>query len=269
MEKTVIYTTFYDRDESYANLIFEWLISLRTLGNYKGEVIIFDYGISDEVREKLEGFSLGAPTLIKLNFPPLGAGTISNWRNIDVIPHLEKYKGYKFAHFDSDIWFQRDISPLWDELEVVEGCMVGVENGRSCRYRGPKGGEKYNEEVHSKLNGFVFGGWIGGKYQSYLNKLNQMKNLWETTWSTDEWGTDQSMITNIADFSIDNFNGLKYGCSWYYCDIREDGIYDQFGELAFGIHIIAFNMVGVIDKENKFEKYRFKHIHSDLWKNHR
>ena len=29
-------------------------------------------------------------------------------------------------------------------------------------------------------------------------------------------GTDQCMITYLADFEKDNLNGIKYGCSWYF-----------------------------------------------------
>jgi len=264
--KTVVYTTFYAKNPSYESLIWEWLISLRTLGNYQGEVIIFDYGMSPELVDKLSNFSLGAPTIIPLT-PPSDLFTISNYRNLDVIPHLEKYKDHMFAHFDADIWFQRDINILWDELQTTEGCYLGVEKGRVCRYRGPlKDLPKY-DEVQNKLGGFVFGGWIGGKYTSYLNKLNQMKDLWENDWDIIEWGTDQSMITFLTDFEKDNLEGQKYGCSWYFCDVQEDGVYLN-NELIIGVHIIAFNNVGT-DNEGKFKDYRFKYRYPKLFSDYK
>ena len=45
MNNTIIYTTFYVKNPGYESLIWEWLISLRTLGKYKGKIIIFDYGM--------------------------------------------------------------------------------------------------------------------------------------------------------------------------------------------------------------------------------
>ena len=54
--KTLVYTTFYVKNPSYESLIWEWLISLRTLGNHKGEVIIFDYGMPQELINKLNNF---------------------------------------------------------------------------------------------------------------------------------------------------------------------------------------------------------------------
>ncbi len=276
MNKTIIYTTFNVKNPGYESLIWEWLISLKTLGKYKGKIIIFDYGMPEDLVTRLNSFKLGAPIIIPIE-DPADSGTISNWRNIDVIPHLKKYKNHMFAHFDADIWFQEDVNLLWEELEDTKGCYVGVEMGRSCRYRGPEDNivlEKYNNNQH-KLGGFVFGGWIGGKYNSYLNKLNQMKDLWDNDWGIREWGTDQCMITYLADFEKDNLNGIKYGCSWYFCDIREDGIYvdmskypnESHGKKVIGVHIIAFNTVGN-EKEDEFLKYRFKTRYPELWKKH-
>lgn len=264
MQKTVIYTTFYVKNPSYESLIWEWLISLRTLGNYQGEVIIFDYGMPQNLIDRLLNFQLGAPTIIKL--PTTSSFIISNRRNIDVIPHLEKYKGYKFAHFDADIWFQQDINILWDEIENTEGVYVAVEKSRSCGYRGPKEEENENKLIQRELKGFVFGGWIGGKFEPFLNKLKQMKNLWETTWQIETWGTDQSMVTHTVNMDIDNLKGLKYGCSWYFCDVREDAIYLD-NKKAIGIHIIAFGTVGS-EKEDEFSSYRFKNRYPELWKKH-
>lgn len=275
-DKTIIYTTFYVKNPSYESLIWEWLISLRTLGNYKGKVIIFDYGMPKKLVDKLNKFSLGAPTIIPIS-DPADSGTISNWRNIDVIPYLEEYEGYKFAHFDADIWFQNDVNKLWDELEEIEGCYVGVETGRSCRYRGPEEEDVENEymKVQQKLGGFVFGGWIGGKYEPFLNKLKKMDELWSNNWGIKEWGTDQCMITYLADFENDNFNGIKYGCSWYFCDVKENKIYINTknkiypfeNKEAIGVHIIAFNSVGN-ENEDKYLQYRFKTRYPELWQKH-
>ena len=276
-DKTVIYTTFYVKNPSYESLIWEWLISLRTLGNYKGEIVIFDYGMPQSLIDKLNNFSLGAPTIIKIQ-NPTDSGTISNWRNIDVIPYLEKYEDYMFAHFDADIWFQSDINILWEELENIEGCYVGVEKGRTCRYRGPNDDNILSEYdlTQAKAGGFIFGGWIGGKYKPYLNKLKQMKNLWDTTWGIKEWGTDQCMITYLTDFEKDNLDGLKYGCSWYFCKFKDNSIYVSIdrdpndinhNQKAIGVHIIAFNTVGNVN-EDEFQNYRFKNRYPELWKKH-
>ena len=271
--KTLVYTTFYVKNPSYESLIWEWLISLRTLGNHKGEVIIFDYGMPQELIDKLNNFELGAPTIIKL--PESENGLISNRRNIDVIPHLEKYKDYMFAHFDADIWFQRDISPLWEDCSNTQGVVVGKEVGRMCRYRGPANEEEHFQKQQDIFKGFIFGGFIAGKYEPYLNKLKYMKNLFETTWKpTIEWGTDQAMITHITDPKVDYVEGIIYGASVYFCEVEDkiickcnDHDYIHQGKEVIGIHVLAFNSVG-FEKEDQYLKYRFKTRYPELWQKH-
>lgn len=276
MDKTIIYTTFFVKNPSYEILIWEWLISLRTLGKYKGKIIIFDYGMTDDLIYRLNNFELGAPEIIRLR-PQLKAdgrtidnGLISNYRNIDVIPHLEKYKDYMFAHFDADIWFQRDISPLWEDCKNSIGVVHGVERGRVCRYRGPKNELAYNDTKQRTLGGFIFGGFIAGRYEPYLNKLNEMKLLYETTWKpTIEWGTDQSMITHIANLKNDNLDGIRYGASVYFCEFENkriilDKIEDKYRyEECIGIHVLSFSNVGS-ENEINIDKYRFKTRYPEL-----
>ena len=274
---TLIYTTFYAKNKNYESLIWEWIISLRTLGNYQGEVLIFDYGMSDELISDLKSFKLGAPKIIKIENPS-ESSNISNWRNIDVIPYLEEYKNYMIAHFDADIWFQTDISILWEELSTIDGCYFGVEKGRTCRYRGPEDNEiiKQYDDTQKKLGGFVFGGWMGGKQLPFINKLKKMKELWSNNWSTTEWGTDQCMITYLVDLDNDNIDGIKYGCSHYFCQesvsklvVNIPGFdYEYQNNLAIGVHIIAFNSVGT-DKENNYINFRFKNRYKELWQKHR
>jgi hypothetical protein len=272
-KKTVIYTTFYVKNPSYESLIWEWLISLRTLGNYKGEVIIFDYGMPKNLVKKLLNFQLGAPTIIKL--PTTSFDIISNRRNIDVIPHLEKYKGYSFAHFDADIWFQRDVSPLWEDCNNTKGVVLGKEVGRTCRYRGPIEELNHYEKQQQEIKGFIFGGFIAGKYEYFLNKLKHMKSLFEGTWKPMiEWGSDQAMITHIADLENDNLEGIIYGSSIYFCDLQDkilcnsnDKDYIHQNKEVIGIHVLAYGSIGN-EKEDQFLEYRFKHRYPELWKKH-
>lgn len=272
--KTLIYTTFYVKNPSYETLIWEWLISLRTLGKYKGEVVIFDYGMPQRLIDELENFKLGAPKIIKL--PPTDNHLISNRRNIDVIPHLESYKDYSIAHFDADIWFQNNISPLWDDCLKAKGVVVGKEISRACRYRGPKEEEEHFKNQHKIFGGFIFGGFIAGRYKEYLAKLNEMKTLFDTTWKPMiEWGSDQAMITHITDPDIDYVDGILYGASTYYLDVQDKLIfkcnnpdYIHQGKEAIGIHVLAFANVGN-DQEDKLANYRFKHRYPNLWKKHR
>ena len=273
MRKTLIYTTFYAKNKSYESLIWEWLISLRTLENYKGEVVIFDYGMSEKLIKKLLEFELGPPKIVKLK--KANFFYISNRRNIDVIPHLEQYPDYLIAHFDADIWFQKDVSPLWDDCEQTKGVVVGKEVGRACRFRGPEEDQAEYNQKQTDLRGFIFGGFIAGKQKAYLAKLNQMKSLFEGSWKPYiEWGMDQTMITHIIDPVVDNLEGIIYGLGTYFCEIQDtikckcgDLDYIHQGKDAIGIHVLAFASIGN-ENEDLHKDYRFKNRYPELWKKH-
>jgi len=275
--KTLIYTAcFIQSYESYESLIWEWLISLRTLGNYKGEVVIFDYGMPDILVEELKNFKLGPPTIIKL--PERNAHSTTNYRNIDVIPHLEKYKDYSFSMFDFDIWFQRDVNKMFDELED-EGCYHGVEPGRTCRYRGPDNSKTRAEyeKQYDLLNGFIYGGWYAGKYKPYLEKLRKMKHCFENGWKVEEWGADQSVVTYLADVEKDKLEGLIYGCSRYFCEEKDEmlkcvTLYNDKheNEDVIGVHLGASSSVTRgLEYENSWGHIRFKYRYPELWKQYR
>ena len=113
--KTLVFTTFFDNHNraGYSELLFEWLISLRTNANYKGEILIISYGMREETISKLNllretdiGYDI---RVVDIDNPEIRGGMfLSNWRNIDSIPILEEYEGYHIVHTGADVWFQSD-----------------------------------------------------------------------------------------------------------------------------------------------------------------
>jgi len=264
---TLIYTTLFTGDQKYIELFYDWYFSIRTLGKYDGEILIGDYGIDEEIINNFK--NVDNIKFIKL--PERKKESISNYRNIDMIPILEKYNNnYKFVHFDIDIWFQDEINTIFEELENIDGCYFGLEQNRTCRWRGPNNNTLYNTylEKQSKLNGFIFGGWIAGKKTSYINKLRMMKKTFESDgWDYDEWGTDQCMITHLFDSEKDNSTGDKWGKSYYYCELIDNKfrITNEFtdryniSDKVHGIHLVLYS------EQNINKKNRFRDIHKKLF----
>jgi len=259
--KQLIYTTFAPRNSEYEELIWEWLISLRYLAKYEGEIVVFNYGMPQRLITQLQEF--GAKVI---DLPKRDPYNISNYRNIDVIPHLEKYNRYTIAHYDADIWFQQSLDPMFKKANETNGVFFATEYGRSCRYRGPVEDEKRNEQTQRLLEGHVFGGWQAGKQIPYINKLKYMKMCFETTWDITEWGTDQSMLNSIYNFDTDNATGLDYACTYYFCEIKDGIVYRQDNPVT-AIHLTGFGKMGN-DGQNEIERFRFKNLHQELWKCH-
>lgn len=269
--KTLIYTACFIKDNpKYETLLWEWLISLRTLGNYRGEIVIFDYGMPKELIEKLKSFPLDPPRIILL--PERNGQHTTNYRNTDVIPYLEEYKDYSFSMFDFDIWLQKDINEMFGNLEHIEGCYHGIEPGRTCRYRGPDDFEVISEydEIQNQLGGFVYGGWYAGRYHPYLDKMRRMKESFDKGWRIHEWGTDQSLITYLIDPTKDNLDGLIYGCTKYFCKEENELLkcvtghdYKYENEDVVGVH---FNASSGLRQEDKYLNFRFKNRYPEIWK---
>lgn len=231
----LIYTTFRPKDEQYQELIWEWLASLRTLGAYSGEVLVFDYGMPQRMVDALRERNVRVEKL-----PERDCHQISNYRNIDTIDILDEYKNYRIAHYDADIWFQSPVFRMF--LDIPDhGMFFGVERGRSCRFRGAPECQQKHEDNQRFLGGFVFGGWMAGLHLQYMLFLRTMKDEFlSTRWNVEEWGSDQSLVNFLACPNSDKFDGLGYAASHYFLTDTNNALLLD-GILATAVHLTAFN----------------------------
>ena len=266
MNKNLIYTTFKPQSgrDDYNTFIYEFLVSLRTLGKYDGEVLIFDYSGGGLLKEIGTSTKYGYLSIISLD--PTSNHCISNRRNVDTIPFLNQYKDHNIAHFDADIWFQRDVNPMFEKIENTEGMYLAVEPNRSCNFReGPEELIDLYKKNASKLGGFVFGGWYSGKHKSFLNFLDRIKSYYdEKKWDINLHGTDQSIFQVLVDWDKDNLNGLEWCASHYLCEFS-DGQWLLDGKPVGGLHLVGFGGSRKDSIENLTPEYRFKTLHKDIF----
>jgi hypothetical protein len=212
-EKVLILTIASQRCEK---LFIEWLVSLRTLGNYHGEVLVLDYGIGH--RERGLATKLGAK-LYRCKMPIIER-TIVDYRFVDMLPIIEQhYQQYKIAHFDADIWFTSEIGELFNELNEVPGCLYSIE----CRTILPNGGRGPQDSQTLKRNiakvdqvirhckGHINGGFVAARYQSFVDKLTAMRTAFANGW--DIYRVNQYLMNVLFDFDRDRANGNRWNCS--------------------------------------------------------
>ncbi len=212
-EKKLIFTIASQHCEK---LFIEWLVSLRTLGNYHGEVMALDYGISN--RAKMLATELGAQ-LYRCKMPTIER-SIVDYRFVDMLPIIEQhYRQYKLAHFDADIWFTSEIGELFNELDDVPGCLYAIE----CRsklphgFRGPQDSETLKRNVArvdrlvKYCKGHLNGGFVAGRYQSFVDKLIAMRTAFDNGWVIQR--SNQYLINVLFDFDRDRANGNRWNCS--------------------------------------------------------
>lgn len=139
--------------------LFDWIVSLRKVAYYSGEILILNYGANvnllqqiinkyntriininlDTKHEEFKSDILNNLSLIKMNENlklrtlfdkdtvseyTLKNDMVVNYRYMDIIDILKNnYKGYLTAHFDVDMWFQDSIDILFCKLNTISGCM--------------------------------------------------------------------------------------------------------------------------------------------------
>jgi len=212
-EKTLIFTVASKRCEDF---FIEWLVSLRTLGNYHGEVMALDYGIDD--RTRMLAAKLGAQ-LYRCRMPQ-EERTIVDYRFMDMLPILEQhYRQYKMAHFDADIWWTSEVRELFQEVDEVPGCLYAIE----CRpslgngSRGPQDSQALErnaakvDQVVKHCKGHINGGFVAGRYQPFVDKLMAMRTAFANGWGIGR--ANQYMMNVLFDLDCDRANGNRWNCS--------------------------------------------------------
>ena len=279
-EKTLIFTTASNHCEQ---LFIEWLVSLRTLGNYHGEVMVLDYGISN--RSKMLATRLGVQ-LYHCKRVPNPEFLIVNYRFVDMLPIIEQqYRQYKLAHFDADIWFTSEINELFNEVNDVPGCLYSIE----CRSklpnsgRGPQDSEtlKRNEakvdEVVRHCKGHINGGFVAARFQPFVDKLTAMRTAFATNgWDINRRGVNQYMLNVLFDFDRDRANGNRWNCSIseafkkygeFYHIKNSDMLYQKSGRWIINkIHVekvIGLHLVGP-KKTELFRKFHPELFHRTI-----
>jgi len=214
-EKTLILTSISKNSEQQ---FIEWLVSLRTLGNYHGKVMALDYGIGN--RTKMLATKFGAK-LYHCKKPTIEK-TIVNYRFVDMLPIIEQhYRQHKIAHFDADIWFTGEINELFNEVDDVLGCLYAVECRRYLMFGGgPQDSQtlKRNvakvDQVIRRCKGHINGGFVAARYQPFIDKLSAMRTTFATNgWDLNAWGVNQFMLNVLFDFDRDRANGNRWNCS--------------------------------------------------------
>ncbi len=282
-EKTLVFTSV---GLGYDQLCLDWLVSLRTLGRYEGEVLILDYGIRDETRVVAQ--TLGAQLYrCECAGPKLA---IVNRRFVDVLPVLEqRYPQYKIAHFDADIWFTEDVNRLFQELDEIPGCLYSVETRGHLENagHGPQDKETLDANITKvrkvivSCKGHINGGFMAGRYESMIGKLAQMRAAYEHGWQVSEFGVDQYLTNVLFDFARDSARGYRWNCAIHEATQKDDGFYHRklTGMLLQDGHwkcierireekVVGLHLCGRGEKTETFRKYNrglFRQTIADAW----
>jgi len=122
---------------------------------------------------------------------------------------------------------------------------------------------------------------MAGKYDHFISKLKNIKKGFESGWDINVWGNEQPLSNYLLDLDKDKYDGVKWGPTYYYCDqgghsnpngtpvIKDNKIClnDEAKEMYGDIPLAAIHLNASLNR-GKSDKFRFKKLHKELWKQH-
>jgi len=243
--------------------LLDWIISLRTLGKYDGEIIILDYGISKEISGKCE--LLGAKVVECMLRVEEVTGVA---RYIDLIPFLDEYEDYSIAIMDTDIWFQNDINGLWSMIDLTHGCLMSCEKIpldylNKKIYRGPQQPKikdierERNAKLIKMYGGTINAGLLAGCVIQIKRKLLGFRKCLADMFIIGNWCAEQFYLNYFFDFINDRGDAYEWNCVVRDCYFRDGKYYMRKGMKeveVIGVHCFRY-------KTDDRSKHMFRTIH--------
>jgi len=257
MKRTVVFTS---ANSGIAPLLVEWIVSLRKLAQYSGEVMVMDYGLGEPILELLQAFDV---RIIKCK----ARRAIVVDRYVDFIPELERRPDHVFAHFDADIWFQDGIDEIFEIAAIAQGCLFSAD---VSWYKQPYIGKSWSElgkyykkidRIIAKYGGTIQGGFscgtgaiLGRRFKQFREMLRRGRIPWR-------YGSDQYAFNALFDEDHDRaeffeWNGI--GSDTF----KSNGIW--WSKRSFTRKLRAIHVVGMLREETE---RRFRHCHRELFLN--
>jgi len=255
MKNTVVFTA---ANESISSMLVEWIVSLRRLARYSGEVMVLDYGLSKS--------SIGLLSRFDAKTVPCKSGNaVVVSRYVDAIPILADRPNCVFAHFDSDIWFQDSIDEIFDVARITPGCLFSADVGW---YTQPFLGlnssiqPAYREKIQrikTKYGGTIQGGFSCGTGANLATRYAQLRKLLKAKEVKWEYGSDQYAFNLLFDEKNDRadlfeWNGI--GSDTF----KQNGVW--WSKRSFPRKLRAIHVVGMLRGE--LER-RFHYCHKKLF----
>ena len=282
-------------DGNYINLFKDFVVSLFTLGKFKGKAIYFYYYENDKEENadilKRISSTFNVTIIRQKKFCHMNQTIYITLKDLLFADFFNKED--KIALFDVDFWFQDDMNELFNlkpkrflfaqEINPPKhysSTMSGyIEKPHVVGFFNdfPKEEKEYIlkkfDDMAKSINminsGFMYGSylhmkvfieWINIYYQKYSELMNK-------------FSADQFLVNYSLSTELDDFTGYKYNyCIFYNKDrwkINEKNqlIIKHKNEIIKGVHLQAFKHKHNSD-DHSFLKYQpeYKEIYSEIFK---
>lgn len=243
------------------DLLIDFLISLRTKGNYRDDILLIVYHefFSSKFYEVINDLQI---KLIRKE----GLWTNSSYmvvqRFVDTLDIIEHQDIDTVMIFDTDIWFNKNIYGLIDEMPN-RGLLL-APSGPMKFFGHPKDTEdlrRYLAKISLlyDTNGYrgICASFVGGKREPLIQRLRDMREYINRGTYFKAWGLDQFLLTYLANIKNDKISA-RYCLSIFKDHFRTNSC-DSSDIYSFHIHQHSENRFYYIHPEiikvNQYERY--------------
>jgi molybdenum cofactor biosynthesis enzyme MoaA len=198
--------------------LLDFVISLRTLGRYRDEILLIDYGLPETIRVLMQSFGV---TIHRMQEPDQRK-MIVNTRLIDIYTILRQFYAGKIllAIYDVDVWFQDDINPLFADIRDADGCLYAAEFRPGFfefgHGRGPADPSIRERdlarmtEVVKELDGHINAGLMGGTNDKIYKKIEKIIQKNREGYLLSTYGIDQYLYNLLFEIGKDRADMKRF-----------------------------------------------------------
>ena len=274
----------YDVKDAILEKLVCFVISLREIAKYDGDVVIFFYKgpIPRLIYKFLKKFDIKLEYVdrnfsISQNYTP-----VTYYRHIDALKYIQN-KNYDYITlYDLDVWFDRDINDIYnDETIPTDGCL------HSGNWLGPswighpkdiieaqefyKKLEIMNQKFFTKA---VMGYYFSANKDMFIKRMNEYKKQVEMGLVPIAWGADQFLLNYLFDIEkdlidqslvfIDDSYFWKEDNNIYYTEVFPP--YDKTGfKRAYAYHCGRLKSWGKTEQTSFDFKKKYADIYKKYW----
>jgi len=272
--KNLIYTAIYHPyyfdheknevikyDDNMDSLLKDYIVSLREVGKYTGDVAILFYGgcIDFETRQLIKKYNIRFLYIDEDLGNDFSSISWKRFINLSQYINLNEYDNIVYT--DYNVWFNDNINSLWNlipENGVIMGGNILKKDPillHENDYIDHVSFEKRMDSIEKKYNQYgVSSGFMAGSKKSFINKCSLLRESYSIGLVPKIWGSDQFLLNYHFDIEND-----LHDITWNFIpqqDSKQGLTFD--GKKAIVIYRAEF-----LTKE---EKYSFKFNHPDFKK---
>ncbi len=184
-----------------------FVASLRDVARYHGHLLVFDYGLGDDLCRRLEDHGIQVAR-------PLGTGHLVVDRYLSLADRFEDLEDATVLYFDADIWFAEPFDELWSD-QNLHTTLGATKDVWECDYYFRCSAAEHHGTIRRLLDDVIrnYGqtlqaGFVAGSSGAWLRFVDLLRALLNGGVGKPQWGMDAVALNAYAHLHANHFTLL-------------------------------------------------------------